>query len=234
MNNYQTYISTSRYARWREEDNRREAWPETVKRYIDFFYSRFADQVDFPLWKELEEAIVNLETLPSMRSLMTAGPALTRDEIAGYNCAYAVVDDFRIFDEAMYILMAGTGLGFSVERQYIAALPEIAEEFHETETIIHVPDSRIGWCSSFRELVSLLSVGKIPKWDLSKIRPAGAKLKTFGGRASGPEPLNDLFVYTVQLFKRSAGRRLRSLECHDLMCKIASCCCWWCPSLCVN
>ena len=160
--------------------------------------------------------------MPSMRSLMTAGKALDRDQIAGYNCAYAVVDDFRIFDEAMYVLMAGTGLGFSVERQYVSMLPVIAEEFHHTESVIHVADSRIGWCSGFRELIGLLAVGKIPRWDLSKVRPSGARLRTFGGRASGPDPLADLFLYTTRLFTRAAGRKLKSIECHDLMCKIAS------------
>lgn len=224
MNNYQKYIATSRYSRWLESENRRETWGETVGRYVDFFIDKNKDsnEITAALTNELYEAIVNLEVMPSMRAIMTAGKALDRDNIASYNCAYAVVDDFRIFDEAMYILMAGTGLGFSVERQYVSQLPVLAEDFHSTETVIHVADSRIGWCSAFRELISLLAVGKIPKWDLSKIRPAGAKLKTFGGRASGPGPLDDLFNYTVNLFVRAAGRRLTSLECHDLMCKIAS------------
>ncbi len=225
MNNYQTYIATSRYSRWLDKENRRETWYETVNRYKEYFYSRLPeDEIDKYKQEFLEaiSAIKNLEIAPSMRSLMTAGAALERDNIAGYNCAYAVVDDFRIFDEAMYILMAGTGLGFSVERQYIAKLPELPDEFHSTETVIHVSDSRIGWASAFRELISLLSVGKIPRWDLSKIRPAGARLRTFGGRASGPDPLNELFEYTVRLFLGASGRRLRSIECHDLMCKVAS------------
>lgn len=225
MNNYQTYISTSRYSRWLEDEHRRETWFETVDRYKKFFYEKVpSDEIDKYKQEFLEavEAIKELDVMPSMRALMCAGKALDRDNIAGYNCSYAVVDDFRIFDEAMYILMAGTGLGFSVERQYVSMLPVLAEEFHDTETVIHVADSRIGWCSSFRELISLLSVGKVPKWDLSKVRKAGAPLRTFGGRASGPEPLNDLFNYTVRLFKRAAGRKLTSLECHDLMCKVAS------------
>jgi len=177
--------------------------------------------LDIQTFDELEKAILNLEVMPSMRSLAAAGPALDRDNVAGYNCAYVAVDSPRAFDEAMYILMCGTGVGFSVERQYIAELPVVAESFHESDTIIAVADSKIGWAKSLRELISMLYAGQVPKWDVSKVRPAGAKLKTFGGRASGPEPLVKLFKFTVETFKRAAGRKLNSIECHDLMCKIA-------------
>jgi len=177
--------------------------------------------LDIQTFDELEKAILNLEVMPSMRSLAAAGPALDRDNVAGYNCAYVAVDSPRAFDEAMYILMCGTGVGFSVERQYIAELPVVAESFHDSDTIIAVADSKIGWAKSLRELISMLYAGQVPKWDVSKVRPAGAKLKTFGGRASGPEPLVKLFKFTVETFKRAAGRKLNSIECHDLMCKIA-------------
>lgn len=217
---YQDFIHLSRYARWNGE--RRETWNETVRRYIDYFTSKF-DNPDgiFSVSTDLERAILNLEVMPSMRSLMTAGPALDRDNVAGYNCAYVAVDSPRVFDETMYVLMCGTGVGFSVERQYITKLPEIAEEFHETDTTIIVADSKIGWAKSYRELVSLLYQGQIPKWDVSRVRPAGSKLRTFGGRASGPEPLVDLFQFTVEVFKNAGGRKLTSIECHDIMCKIA-------------
>lgn len=218
---YEHYIALSRYARWREDDNRRETWDETVKRYFDFFEEKLKSKQFDKHRKELEEAVLNLEVLPSMRCLMTAGPALERDNVAGYNCSYVAVDNPKVFDEIMYILMCGTGVGFSVERQYIGKLPEIAEEFYDTNTIISVPDSRVGWATAYRELIQLLYGGKKPRWDLSKLRPAGAILKTFGGRSSGPEPLNDLFLFTVKLFENAKGRRLNSLECHDLICKIA-------------
>ena len=190
MNDYQRYIAASRYARWRPEDNRRETWEETVERTINFLRKRLP-MVQEDVLAELKEAIINLEVMPSMRSLMSAGTALERDEIAGYNCSYVAIDNPKAFDEIMYILMCGTGVGFSVERQFINQLPIIAEEFHETDTTITVKDSRIGWAVSYRELVSLLYSGRIPKWDVSNIRPAGARLKTFGGRASGPKPLED-------------------------------------------
>lgn len=220
MNLYQEVIYKSRYSRWIEEENRRETWDETIDRYISFFKKRNQGVRGIP-WKDLRDAIYNLEVMPSMRALMTAGIALDRDEIANYNCSYIVIDSPRSFDEAMYILMAGAGCGFSVERQFINKLPEISEDFHDTDTIIVVKDSKIGWSTSFREMLSLLWSGQIPKWDISKVRPAGAKLKTFGGRASGPEPLIQLFEFCVQLFKSAAGRKLTSIECHDIMCMIS-------------
>lgn len=217
---YSKFIHRSRYARWREDLGRRETWEETVDRLVSYWEEKYPDHSKV-LRKEIQPAILNLEVMPSMRSLMTAGKALDRDHTAGYNCSYVAIDDVRAFDEIMYILMCGTGVGFSVERQYVVELPMVAEEMHETDTTIVVPDSKIGWASSFRELISLLYAGKIPKWDLSRLRPAGAKLKTFGGRSSGPEPLDALFRFTVALFKKAAGRRLSSLECHDLVCKTA-------------
>lgn len=216
---YQRYIHTSRYARWIDEENRRETWEETVDRYINFFANRQSDPD--VIGDDIRDAILNLEVMPSMRCLMTAGKALDRDNVAGYNCSYRAVDDIRAFDEIMYVLLCGTGVGFSVERQYIGKLPDVAEEFHETDTTIVVKDSKIGWASSYRELVSLLYGGKVPKWDVSKVRPAGARLKTFGGRASGPEPLEELFNFTIGVFKNAKGRKLNSLECHDLVCKVA-------------
>lgn len=219
---YQDFIYLRTYSKWRDEFGRRETWEETVERYIDYFRKKenTPDLFD-PIWDELRQAILDLEVMPSMRSLATAGTALDRDNVAGYNCAYVAVDSPRAFDEAMYVLMCGTGVGFSVERQYINQLPDVAEEFHESDTVIVVADSKIGWAKSFRELVSMLYAGQVPKWDVSKVRPAGARLKTFGGRASGPEPLVKLFKFTVETFKRAAGRKLNSIECHDLMCKVA-------------
>lgn len=214
----QSFIHKSRYARWLESEQRREEWPETVDRYVSFFTNRFPDL--YPA-ERVKSAIQSLRAMPSMRALMTAGPALAKDEMAGFNCSYIAVDNVRAFDEILYVLMCGTGVGFSVERQSINELPVIAEEFHESTTLITVKDSKIGWASAFRELISLLYAGQIPAWDVSKVRPAGAKLKTFGGRASGPEPLVDLFNFSVKLFKRAKGRRLTSVECHDLVCKIA-------------
>lgn len=214
----QSFIHKSRYARWLESEQRREEWPETVDRYVSFFASRFPDL--YPA-ERVKSAIQSLRAMPSMRALMTAGPALAEDEMAGFNCSYIAVDNVRAFDEILYVLMCGTGVGFSVERQSINELPIVAEEFHESTTLITVKDSKIGWASAFRELISLLYAGQIPAWDVSKVRPAGAKLKTFGGRASGPEPLVDLFNFAVKLFKRAKGRRLTSVECHDLVCKIA-------------
>lgn len=220
MDSYSTYIHRSRYARYIPELERRETWEETVDRYISFFGSK-APQIPSEVFEECRQAIINLEVMPSMRALMTAGKALEKDNIAGFNCSYLAVDHPRAFDEMMYILMCGTGVGFSVERQYIAHLPEVSEEFHATDTVIRVADSKVGWASSFRELISLLYAGKVPKWDLSAIRPSGAPLKTFGGRASGPAPLEDLFRFCVEVFRGAKGRRLNSLECHDICCKIA-------------
>lgn len=220
MDSYQQYIHKSRYARYLPTENRRETWEETVGRYMNFWEKR---GVKFKAneAEELEEAILDMDIMPSMRALMTAGEALDRDNVAGFNCSYITIDNPKAFDEMMYILMCGTGVGFSVERQYIKKLPEIAEDFHDTDTIIHVADSKIGWAKSYRELVSLLYSGQLPKWDISGVRPAGSALKTFGGRASGPEPLVDLFNFTVGVFKGAAGRKLNSLECHDICCKIA-------------
>jgi ribonucleoside-triphosphate reductase (thioredoxin) len=219
MNDYQRYIAASRYARWNENESRRETWEETVERTINFWRNRL--KVDEETLGSLKSAIINLEVMPSMRSLMSAGDALARDEIAGYNCSYVAIDNPKAFDEIMYILMCGTGVGFSVERQSIAQLPTIAEEFHDTDTTITVKDSRIGWAVSYRELISLLYSGRIPKWDVSKVRPSGARLRTFGGRASGPTPLEDLFKFTIETFKTAKGRKLNSLECHDIVCKVA-------------
>ena len=215
---YQTFIATSRYARWIEEEGRRETWPETVGRFIDNIV-RPAD-IDTKTINDIEDSILSLEVMPSMRALMTAGEAADRDNTCVYNCSYLPVDHPRAFDEAMFILLCGTGVGFSVERQAISKLPTVPEDLSEVEDVIVVQDSKEGWAKSLRKLISLLYVGDIPKWDLSKIRPAGARLKTFGGRASGPDPLNDLFNFVVGKFKGAAGRRLNSVECHDIMCKI--------------
>lgn len=222
---YQQFIHLSRYSRWLPEKGRRETWQETVDRYFNFFDEHLKDNHKFKLPKEtreeLRQAVLNIEVLPSMRCLMTAGEALKRDNIAGYNCSYAAINRVRAFDEILYVLMCGTGVGFSVERQFVDKLPTIAEEFSDTDTTIMVGDSKMGWAKAFRELVSLLIVGQVPKWDISKVRPAGARLKTFGGRASGPRPLDELFRFTVETFKHAAGRKLTSIECHDIVCKIA-------------
>ena len=217
MDQYQQYIHKSRYARYLDDENRRETWEETVMRYVSFWGNELSTEDK----GELYTAILNMEVMPSMRCMMTAGPALARDNVAGFNCSYLPIDSPRSFDELMYILLNGTGVGFSVERDYVNQLPEVADTFHDTESTIVVSDSKIGWASSFRELISLLYAGKIPKCDLTRVRPAGARLKTFGGRASGPQPLADLFNFSVELFKGAAGRKLTSLECHDLVCKIA-------------
>lgn len=222
---YQKYIHKSLYARWDEEKGRRETWAETVKRYFDFFEKHVKEKCGYSLKKEertlLETSVLKLEALGSMRALMTAGKALERDHMAGYNCTAVYINRIRAFDEILYCLICGSGTGFSVERQYVQQLPDVAEEFHKTDTTIVVDDSKIGWAKSLRELVSLLYAGQIPKWDLSKVRPAGARLKIFGGRASGPGPLDTLFKFSVNLFTGAAGRKLTSLECHDLVCSIA-------------
>lgn len=215
---YSQFIHKSRYARWLDDENRRETWDETVDRYINFFKNKYPDAVDY---QEIRDAIYNVEVMPSMRALMTAGPALEKCNVSGYNCSYVTISHPRAFDEMMYCLMSGVGVGFSVERQYISKLPEVAEKLYPTDSVIVVPDSRRGWCKSFKELISLLYSGCIPTWDLSKLRKEGERLKTFGGRSSGPRPLDELFKFTVSTFKRSAGRKLTSLECHDLCCKIA-------------
>lgn len=221
---YRNFIHLSRYARWIESENRRETWVETVKRFMTFMRNHLVSNYNYdessPVFDEIENAILNHKIMPSMRALMTAGPALERDNIAAYNCSFIAVDSLRAFDEAMYILMNGTGVGFSVEQKYIDNLPTIAEEFYPTNTTIVVEDSKLGWSKSYKELISLLVTGQIPEWDMSKVRPAGQRLKIFGGRASGPEPLDVLFRFTVETFKNAAGRRLKSIEAHDLMCKI--------------
>ncbi len=219
MNDYERYIHLSRYARYRDDLGRRETWEETVDRYIDFWKSQFP-RTRLP-WGDLRQAILDREVMPSMRALMSAGPALEKDNVAGYNCAYLPVDTMRAFDETLYILMCGTGVGFSVEAQYTNKLPTVAEEFNETDTIIHVTDSKTGWQKALRELLALLYNGQVPRWDVSKLRPRGARLATFGGRASGPEPLERLFGYAVEVFRGASGRKLTTLECHDLMCMIA-------------
>ncbi len=220
MDSYQEYIHKSRYARYLPDLKRRETWGETVNRYLNFWVDRGVKFTDLEK-VTLFDTIFSMEVMPSMRALMTAGEALERDNVAGFNCSYITIDSPRAFDEMMYILMCGTGVGFSVERQYITNLPNVAEDFHETETVIHIADSKIGWAKSYRELVSLLYSGQLPRWDASRVRPSGSPLKTFGGRASGPEPLIDLFNFTVGIFRGAAGRKLTSLECHDLCCKIA-------------
>jgi|TARA_R110000764_G_scaffold233813_1_gene327331 ribonucleoside-triphosphate reductase len=219
MDQYQSFIHKSRYARWIEEDKRRETWEETVQRYVDFFKER--EQLNDEEGQEIFDAIQAMEVMPSMRCMMTAGEALKRDNVAGFNCSYLHIDHPRAFDELMYVLMCGTGVGFSVERNFITKLPVVAETFHNTNSVIVVSDSKLGWASAFRELIALLYAGKLPKWDMTRVRPAGARLKTFGGRASGPDPLEDLFKFCVSIFQKSAGRKLTSIECHDVCCKIA-------------
>jgi len=216
---YQQFIAKSRYARWLESENRREDWSETVGRYMEQVVEPHVQLLD-PITDALYDAMVGLEVMPSMRAMMTAGPALHRDNTSGYNCSYLPVDDPKSFDEAMFILLCGTGVGFSVERQYISKLPEVPDTLFDSETTVVVKDSKEGWAKSLRQVLSLLWAGEIPKWDVSKVRPAGARLKTFGGRASGPAPLIDLFNFAVAIFKKAQGRKLTSLECHDLMCKI--------------
>ena len=219
MDQYQQFIHKSRYARWLPEEKRREAWHETVNRYVGFWKDR--GQIDEKTALKLFNAIHNLEVMPSMRCMMTAGVALDKDNVAGYNCSYLHIDSPRSFDELMYVLMCGTGVGFSVERNYINKLPEIAESFHKTDSVIVVSDSKIGWASAFRELIAMLYAGKIPQWDISRVRGSGERLKTFGGRASGPEPLVDLFNFCIEVFQKAKGRKLTSVECHDIVCKIA-------------
>ena len=221
---YRNFIHISRYARWIESENRRETWVETVDRYLTFMKNHLVANYNYnendDAFNEVRNAILNHKIMPSMRALMTAGPALERDHIAAYNCSFIAVDNPRAFDEAMYILMNGTGVGFSVEQKYINALPVIAEDFFKTETVVVVEDSKLGWAKAYKELIALLYQGQIPKWDLTKVRPAGARLKTFGGRASGPDPLDALFRFTIETFRNAAGRRLKPVEAHDIMCKI--------------
>jgi len=222
---YQTFIHKSRYARWLDEKGRRETWSETVTRYTDNVVRPALEKANLTVPKmtklvqEIEDSILSLGCMPSMRALMTAGPAFMRDNTAGYNCSYLPVDDMKAFDEAMFILLCGTGVGFSVERQFISKLPDVPDLF-ESETTVVIRDSKEGWAKGLRQVIALLYSGEIPKWDTSRVRPAGARLKTFGGRASGPAPLIDLFNFVVHTFKEAQGRRLSSLECHDVMCKI--------------
>jgi len=222
---YQEFIHLSRYSRWLPEKERRETWDETVGRYFDFFKEHLNELHNYKLTKslrdELEDAVLSQRIMPSMRCLMTAGEALKRENIAGYNCSYVAIDRPQAFDEVLYVLMNGTGVGFSVERQYVVKLPDVAEEFFDSDTTITVSDSKLGWAKALKELVGMLYIGQIPRWNLTKIRPAGAPLKTFGGRASGPEPLENLFNFAVNVFRNAKGRKLSSIECHDIVCKIA-------------
>jgi ribonucleoside-triphosphate reductase len=215
MTDYMSFIHTSRYARWLEDEGRRESWPETVARYL----VNVVAPKDESMIDELEAAILSLDIMPSMRAMMTAGPALQRDHTCAYNCSYLPVDDPKSFDEAMFILLCGTGVGFSVERQFVTKLPEVPQLFNSDTTVV-VKDSKEGWAKALRQVIALLYSGEIPKWDTSAVRPAGARLKTFGGRASGPAPLIDLFNFVVAKFKEAQGRKLSSIECHDIMCKI--------------
>ena len=223
---YQSFIYLSRYSRWIEEEGRRETWDETVNRLIVFFRNHVENnlgvknQLDDKDWSMIKNSILSLEVMPSMRSLMTAGPALERENIAGYNCSYIPVDNPKSFDEILYVLMNGTGVGFSVERQYVNQLPTIPNiEFERTDDVISIADSKEGWARAFKDLVSYLYTNRIPKIDVSKIRPAGSRLKTFGGRASGPQPLVNLFDFTIEKFRGAKGRKLNAMECHDIVCK---------------
>ena len=224
MTPYQTYIAKSRYARFIDSEGRREHWSETVARYVDFMdvhlQSKHSFKMPDSLYKEITASINASEVMPSMRSIMTAGEALERQNVAGYNCSYLPIDDPKAFDEAMYILLCGTGVGFSVEQQYINKLPEVPEKLYDSATTVVVSDNKEGWAKALRQVLALLYSGEIPRWDVSKVRPAGTRLKTFGGRASGPAPLEELFKYAIIKFKGAAGRRLTSLEAHDLLCKI--------------
>ena len=224
MTAYSEFIAKSRYSRFLPEMDRREHWEETVNRYTTFIYKHLQEKHEYTmpeeLYRDIRDAIVNLEVMPSMRAIMTAGKALERDNTAGYNCSYLPIDDPKAFDEAMYILLCGTGVGFSVEHKYVDQLPEVPDQLFDSETVISVADSKEGWAKALRQLIALLYSGEVARYDLSKIRPAGARLKTFGGRASGPGPLDELFKFTIAKFKGAAGRKLTSLECHDLLCKI--------------
>jgi ribonucleoside-diphosphate reductase alpha chain len=224
MDYYSQFIHKSRYSRFVQDEQRREHWEETVKRYFSFMQNQLETKhkysIDSKLLDELYTAVLNLEVMPSMRAIMTAGKALERDNTAGYNCSYLPIDDPKAFDEAMYILLCGTGVGFSVEQKYVTQLPEVPDQLFDSETVISVADSKEGWAKALRQLIALLYSGEVARYDLSKIRPAGARLKTFGGRASGPGPLDELFRFVTAKFKGAAGRKLTSLECHDILCKI--------------
>ncbi len=241
---YQEFIALSRYARYIESENRRETWGETVDRYFGFMTNHLGKNHGYTpkpeLLKELREAVYNLDIMPSMRSVMTAGAALERDNVAGYNCSFVPVDSPRSFDETMYILMCGTGVGFSVEYKYINKLPAVPEKLEKTTTTIVVEDSKQGWAKAYKELLAMLWAGQIPVIDVSKLRPAGARLKTMGGRSSGPQPLVNLFDFTIAKFKNATGRQLKPIECHDIMCKIGEivvvllCCSFCCKYLIVG
>lgn len=221
MDSYQSFISKSRYSRFLQDQKRREHWDETVKRYFDFMEQHLEKNYNHKMDRAvLEQAVINLDVMPSMRAIMTAGKALERDNTAGYNCSYLPIDDPKAFDEAMYILLCGTGVGFSVEAKYVNQLPEVPDQLFDSQTTIVVADSKEGWAKALRQVIALLYSGEIPRYDLSKIRPAGARLKTFGGRASGPGPLDELFKFVSAKFKGAVGRKLTSLECHDILCKI--------------
>jgi len=221
---YQNFIALSRYARWKEDEQRRETWTETVSRYIEYMSEHLKNNHEYTMSSamkhKLENGLFNLSVMPSMRALMTAGSALDRCHVAGYNCSYIPVDSPRAFDETMYVLMCGTGVGFSVERENVDKLPIINEHFERSNTVIKVADSRPGWARALREMIAMLYAGQIPQWDVSEVRPAGARLKTFGGRASGPAPLEELFDFLIEKFTQAKNRRLYPLECHDIMCKI--------------
>jgi ribonucleoside-diphosphate reductase alpha chain len=221
---YNTFIAKSRYSRYLDDKGRREHWGETVARYFDFMTKNLKEKNGYTLTSELraelEDAVKHLDVVPSMRAVMTAGAALERQNVAAFNCSYLPIDDPKAFDEAMYILLCGTGVGFSVEQQYVKQLPEVPDKLYDSETTIVVSDSKEGWAKSLRQLLALLYSGEVPKFDLSKVRPAGARLKTFGGRASGAKPLEDLFKFVIAKFKGAVGRKLSSLECHDILCKI--------------
>lgn len=221
---YKNFIHISRYARWLDGPNRRETWTETVDRYVNFMSKHLSNNYHYessdPIFAEIRAAILTHEIMPSMRALMSAGLPMELDNISAYNCSFVAVDSLRAFDETMYILMNGTGVGFSVENKFVSSLPVIADEFYPTATTIVVEDSKLGWAKSYKELIALLVQGQMPNWDTSKVRPAGSRLKTFGGRASGPEPLRELFQFTTQIFKNARGRKLKSIEAHDIMCKI--------------
>jgi ribonucleoside-diphosphate reductase alpha chain len=224
MTPYNTFIAKSRYSRFLDDKNRREHWGETVARYFDFMEKHLATKQNYTLTpelrKELQDAVTHLDVVPSMRAVMTAGTALDRQNVAAFNCSYLPIDDAKAFDEAMYILLCGTGVGFSVEQKYVTELPEVPDQLFPSQTSIMVSDSKEGWAKSLRQLIALLYSGEIPKYDVSKVRPAGARLKTFGGRASGAQPLEDLFKFVISKFKAASGRKLSSLECHDILCKI--------------
>src|SRR6478752_8985534 len=215
---FRSFISKSRYALCIPEDNRRETWEETSRRYADFIAPKVGLSPEVK--NELVHRIMHHEVMPSMRAIMTAGEALERSNVAGYNCSFIAVDDLRAFDEALYILMCGTGLGFSAEKRHVRYLPEVPAEIVATDRVIVVEDSKEGWARAYRELVEALFRGELPKWDLRQLRPEGARLKTFGGRSSGPEPLNELFEFTVALVAAARGRKLKHIEVHELMCKI--------------